>query len=89
MFKKGQSGNPAGNVKGVQHKTTRRIKEKYCDLLDNNSQNIQRWLDQVAAEDPAKALDFLIKLSPFVLPKKSEDAITLEQPIKIILPENT
>jgi hypothetical protein len=40
----------------------------------------------VAAEDPAKALDFLMKLSPFVVPKKQQNDITFDSPIQIIVP---
>lgn len=86
MFQKGQSGNPEGRKKGALGKSTIRIKEFYVDLLEGNLQNIQLWLNQTASEDPAKALDFLLKLSPFVIPKKSETDITLENPIKIVMP---
>jgi hypothetical protein len=86
MFKPGQSGNPNGRPKGQVNNSTERIKEAYTDLLEGNLPNIQNWLNMVAAEDPARALDFLMKLSPFVVPKKQQNDITFDSPIQIIVP---
>jgi len=38
-------------------------------LIENNLSNIEKWLNDVAADNPGKALDFLLKLSEFVIPK--------------------
>ena len=86
MFQKGQSGNANGRPKGVPNASTERVKAFYLDLLDGNLERIQDWLNQTAAEDPAKALDFLLKLSPFVIPKKTESDIKIDNPLKIIIP---
>lgn len=86
MFQKGQSGNPLGRPAGGHNHDTIAIKKAYTELLTNNIPKVQRWLDRVAADDPAKALDFLIKLSPFVVPKKTEGELTIENPIKIVIP---
>jgi hypothetical protein len=86
MFKPGQSGNPNGRPKGQTNNSTERIKEAYTNLLEGNLPNIQNWLNMVAAEDPARALDFLMKLSPFVVPKKQQNDITFDSPIQIIVP---
>lgn len=88
MFKPGQSGNPNGRPSGKTNVTTGKIKEYYLDLLNNNLESIQEWLNQTAAEDPAKALDFLLKLSPFVIPKKTETDLNVDSPINIIIPSN-
>lgn len=86
MFQPGKSGNPNGRPKGGTNVTTGKIKEYYLDLLNNNLESIQLWLNQTAQEDPAKALDFLLKLSPFVIPKKTETDLNVESPINIIIP---
>lgn len=88
MFQPGQSGNPNGRPKGATSATTDKIKNFYIELLNGNLENIQQWLNQTAANDPAKALDFLLRLSPFVIPKKTESDITIENPLKIIIPPN-
>ena len=87
MFKKGESGNPAGRPKGSISASTEKIKLAYTQLIEGNLESIQGWLNQTAAEDPARALDFLIKLSPFVVPKKSEQDITIDNPIQIVVPQ--
>lgn len=88
MFQPGTSGNPNGRPKGATSATTDKIKSFYIELLNGNLENIQEWLNQTAANDPAKALDFLLRLSPFVIPKKTESDITIENPLKIIIPPN-
>jgi hypothetical protein len=85
-FVKGYSGNPNGRPVGSKNVSTARVKEFYLELLEGNLENIQNWLNQTAAEDPKGALDFLIKLSPFVIPKKSETDMTIDSPLNIIIP---
>jgi hypothetical protein len=86
MFVKGQSGNPAGKPKGTKNPTTEKVKQFYLELLNGNLGNIQMWLNQTAQSDPSKALDFLLKLSPFVIPKKQETDISIDSPLQIIIP---
>jgi hypothetical protein len=86
MFKPGQSGNPNGREKGSKNKATKEIKERYTELIQGNLDSIQTWLNATAAVDPSKALDFLIKLSPFVIPKQVAQEVTFESPINIVIP---
>ena len=86
-WEKGKSGNPAGRPKGIVNNSTEKIKTAYTQLIEGNLENIQMWLNDTAAEDPARALDFLIKLSPFVIPRKQQADITFENPINIVLPK--
>lgn len=87
MFKPGESGNPNGRPKGKENKVTTEIREAYANLIHGNLDNITIWLQEVAQKDPQKAIDCLIKLSPFVLPKKTELQASEDwQPINLILP---
>lgn len=86
-WEKGKSGNPNGRPKGTGNNSTEKIKQAYTELIEGNLENIQHWLNRTASTDPAKALDFLIKLSPFVVPKKQQADITFENPINIVLPK--
>lgn len=71
-----QPGNP-GRPKGAPNKINQEFRETVRQLLENNSQNVGRWLTLVAegdgtdkgAPDPAKALDLLAKLAEFAAPK--------------------
>lgn len=76
MFKPGQSGNPEGRPKGSSNKYTKQVKEAMGMLLENNLDNLSIWLAQIAADDPAKAMDIVIRLSERFVPKLSQQQIT-------------
>ena len=61
-YKKGQSGNRAGRPKGTPNKATAEAREAFKNLLDKNTPQMQKWLDQVAMEDPAKAMDLVLSI---------------------------
>ena len=75
-YKKGQSGNNKGRPKGAVNKTTKEIKEAYQKLLENNLPNLNKWLAEVAADDPEKALNLMLKLSEYILPKLARQELT-------------
>ena len=60
-----------GRVKGTPNKSTRDIREAYRMLIENNLDNLTKWLEKVAVKDPAKAIYILSDLSEYVLPKLS------------------
>ena len=76
MFKPGQSGNPDGRKKGSANKYTKQVKEAMGMLLEGNLDNLSIWLAQIAADDPAKAMDIVIRLSERFVPKLSQQQIT-------------
>jgi len=61
--------NRAGKKPGTINKTTKHIREAYQKLTEDNLDNMSLWLAQIAAEDPAKAMDTMIRLSEYILPK--------------------
>lgn len=69
QYKKNQSGNRAGRPKGSLNKATADAREAFKNLMEKNTPQMQKWLEEVAAEDPAKALDLMMKIAEFVLPK--------------------
>lgn len=66
-----------GRQKGVPNKVTREFRETVRRVLEDNAENVGRWLTMVAEgdgtdagkPDPAKALDLLAKLAEFAAPK--------------------
>lgn len=68
-FEPGQTGNPKGRPKGAPNKSTKAMRELLSELTEANAENVQGWFDQVAAVDPAKALDLWIRLVEFTTPK--------------------
>lgn len=89
-FVKGEDPNRGhGRPPGTPNKVTKEIREAYANLIHGNLDNITLWLQDVAERDPQKAIDCLIKLSPFVLPKKTEINTPEDwKPINLILPQN-
>lgn len=81
--------NSAGRPKGSPNKITQEIRKAYEDLIHGNLDNIQIWLQETADRDPQKAIDCLIKLSAFVIPKKTEIYTPDDwKPINLVLPPN-
>lgn len=69
--------NRAGRKPGIPNRATTEFRETVRRLLENNSENVGRWLTLVAEgdgtdhgrPDPAKALDLLAKLAEYAAPK--------------------
>ena len=93
MYKKGQSGNPNGRKKGVPNKQTAEIREAYQRLTEANLENMTHWLQSIAADDPAKAMDMMLKLSEFIIPKLASTIETSHcqppQPARFTINGNT
>lgn len=82
-------GRPAGSV----NKATKAFRETINDLLEANSENVAKWLQQVAngvgdkEPAPEKALDLLAKLAEYAAPKlaRTEIAGDPEKPLKTVI----
>ena len=68
-FVKGQVANPRGRPKGTQNKVTKAAREFFATFLEANHDKAQALWEQVAAEDPGKALALLWDASERVVPK--------------------
>ena len=58
------------------NKSTKLMKEAFAMLVENNLDNMSIWLSQVATEDPAKAMDLVIKLSERFVPALARTEVT-------------
>ena len=58
-----------GRQKGTANKATARLREAFTGLLEGNISRVQELFDKVAEKNPQKALELMLKLSEFVLPK--------------------
>lgn len=48
-----------------------RLRVAICELTDANINSVQTWLDGIAKDDPAKAIDFILRMLEFSVPKLS------------------
>lgn len=72
-----------GRPKGIPNKATKAFRETVKALLEDNSENVSKWLTAVAEgdpdrdvkPDPGKALDLMAKLAEFAAPKLSRAEI--------------
>jgi len=65
-----------GRPKGLPNKSTQIVREAIANLLERNAPNMDRWLNEVALEDPYKALDLMNKLSEYHIPKLARTEVT-------------
>jgi len=73
--------------KGKPNKATNEARKCFQLLVDNNAPRLQQWMDEVAKDNPAKALDFFIRMAEFVIPKLQRAEIVdkrKKEPITII-----
>lgn len=68
--------NRAGRKPGSENKYTKKVKEAFGMLLENNLDNLSLWLADIAADDPKAALDIMLKMSERFVPKLRQTDIT-------------
>jgi len=68
-FKEGKSGNPNGRPKGSANKTTNTIREAFTKLVEDNLENMTKWLETVADQNPEKALTIINQMAEYTTPK--------------------
>ena len=68
--------NRAGRKPGSKNKATKEIREAYQRLTEQNLDNMSIWLSQIAGDDPAKAMELMLKLSEYIIPKLQRQEIT-------------
>lgn len=65
-----------GRQKGSPNKATRDVREAFASLLERNAPKFDGWLNEVGAEDPARALDIVAKLAEYHVPKLQRTEVT-------------
>jgi len=65
-----------GRKKGTPNKTTKEIKEAFELIVDNNLNNIDEWIKNIADDNPEKAINIILKFAEYVLPKLNKTEYT-------------
>ena len=67
-----RNGRPVGSLNA----STKQMKQAFAMLVENNLGNMEQWLIDIAAEDPGKAMDVIIKLSERFVPALARTELT-------------
>jgi hypothetical protein len=67
-----------GRVKGTPNKSTDRARQAIAQFCESNSERMQGWLDDVATDDPYKALMIVKDLLEYHVPKLSRSDNTVD-----------
>lgn len=79
-------GDPrAGRPKGTSNKITAATRDAFQLMVEGNTDKLQAWIDQVAAEDPYKAFSMVMDLAQFVLPKMKAVELTAPKDETIVV----
>ena len=68
--------NREGRPRGSKNKITEEIRAAFQMVLENRLPDLEKWIMQTAQEDPAKAVDLMLKLSNRFLPELSRTEMT-------------
>lgn len=68
---------PRGRKLGSANRVTRDMRLIITAFVENNIEGAQTLYDKVAKKNPAKALDILVKMAEFVLPKLNRTEVRL------------
>lgn len=71
-------GGNHGRPKGSKDKTTTAAKELMVSALEGQAETMEAKLIELAKEDPVVYLNTLAKFLPYVLPKKVENTIRVD-----------
>ena len=81
-----KNGNKTGGrKKGTANKQTVEIRGAYQLLIENNLGNLKKWIEEIAEENPEKAIDVIIKLSEYVVPKLSRTEVKETTSLEVLL----
>ena len=88
-MKKGETNNPNGRKKGVPNKSTTQAREAIARFVDNNTERLEKWLDEIAEESPKDAFECVMKVMEYHVPKLARTETNLTGDVKTIIEMRT
>jgi len=67
-----------GRPKGVPNAVTTDTRIAFRNFVEGRIGLLDEWMDKVAAKDPDKALDFMLKFSEYFIPKLARTELANE-----------
>jgi hypothetical protein len=65
-----------GRPKGLPNRATSAVREAIARMAEENAENFNLWLSQVAATSPEKACDIYLKAIEYHIPKLARTEVT-------------
>jgi len=65
-----------GRPKGTPNRATQAVREAIARMAEDNAENFNLWLTQVAASSPEKACDIYLKAIEYHIPKLARTEVT-------------
>jgi len=75
FYKNDPNINKKGRGKGVLNKDTQGVKDAFRRLLEDNVENMSKWLAQIAETNPSKAIDLVFSMREYLEPKLSRTEV--------------
>ncbi len=73
---KGSTGNPNGRPVGSQNKDLKEVRHAIALFVDGNAHRLERWLDQIAKDNPMAAFDRYMSVLEYYIPKLQRTEVT-------------
>jgi len=80
---KGKAMNPNGRKKGVPNAATTNAREAIAAFVEGNVDRLERLLDKIEEESPAKAFDCIMSVCEYHIPKLARSEVKSEVQAKI------
>jgi vacuolar-type H+-ATPase subunit E/Vma4 len=58
-----------GRVKGTPNRATKESREAIADFVEGNVDRLEKWLDQIAEDNPKQAFDSFMSVVEYHIPK--------------------
>lgn len=72
----GKRRKTGGRKPGVPNRATADVRKAVAELLEMAAPQMIQWLERVAYDDPAKALDLVFKAAEYHIPKLARTELT-------------